>query len=531
MKDWTADLTSASTADAEVAERPTGPLVFAFVKSKLPTPSAVLVELRNPLVRNGHLLTLSSGLTALLGLVYWTAAAWTYDAATVGRNNAAVSMMMLVAAIAQLNLYSALIRFVPTAGSRTRRLVAGAYLLTGCAALVVGTGSVMLVRLVSPGTDFFAGSLAPSMFVVATVGYTFFVIQDGVLTGLRRTGVVPLENFLFAVLKLAMVVALASAMPQQGIFASWTVSLICVVLAVGVFLFFGAIPRRERNDDHADTLPPVRQLTRFVAFDYIGEICAVGAMTLMPIFVIAVLGAEQSAYFAIAWLIAYSIHQISLNMGSSLVLESSVDQSQLTGYVRHVLAHTSKLLLVIVIFVLITAPYLLGIFGHSYRQADGTLRLLCLAAVPHLLVATGLSSARAQRRMGLVVGIQVMQCVLALPMTWFLLPIMGMAGAGLAWLVTQSLIACGLLIRRDLWLTLGRTVPAADDASGPRPPTPGDVDRAHSDQGLECENCAPKRVRRFARSEERLTNPGAGNAPVADLGIDRAGVLDDESGL
>ena len=465
MRDWWPDLTSESAAEAdrsvlEAADRPTAPLVFAFVKSKLPTPSAVLAELRNPLVRNGHLLTLSSGLTALLGLAYWTVAARFYDAAALGRNNAAISMMMLVAAIAQLNLHSAMVRFVPTAGGRTMRIVAGVYLVSSGVALVVGALSVLLIRFVSPRTDFFEGSLAPSMFVVATVGYTIFVIQDGVLTGLRRTAVVPLENFVFALLKLVVVVALAAAMPHQGIFASWTVCVIAVVLAVSVFLFTRAIPHR-RNNDRADTLPPFRQLARFVAFDYIGEISAVAAMTLMPVFVISVLGAEQSAYFAIAWLIAFSIHQINLNMGSSLVVESSLDQSALAGYARHVLTHTSKFLILIVLVVLVAGPYVLAIFGPDYRQADGTLRLLCLAALPHLLVTVGISSARTQRRMGLVLGIQLMQSGLAIPMTLLLLHFMGLAGAGLAWLITQSLIAGGLLIRRDLWLTLGNTVPAA----------------------------------------------------------------------
>jgi O-antigen/teichoic acid export membrane protein len=76
---------------------------------------------------------------------------------------------------------------------------------------------------------------------------------------------------------------------------------------------------------------------------------------------------------------------------------------------------------------------------------------------------TAISSARAQRRMGLVVWIQVAQCLLALALMWLLLPTTGMVGAGLAWLVTQLVIACGLLIRRDLWLK------PAPGRSGPSP--------------------------------------------------------------
>lgn len=428
-----------------------------------PTPRvrALLDDARNPLLRNGHLLTLSSGLTGLLGLVYWTVTAWKYDEATVGSNSAAISMMVLVAAIAQLNLSSAVVRFVPSAGHRTKQLVAGVYVVSGCIAVVVGTCSLKVVGLVSPQTDFLDGLAAQAMFVFATVTYTVFVIQDGVLTALHRTAMVPLTNLVFVLAKLALVVLLATAMPWHGIFASWALALGGLVLAVGVFVFGWAIPRHERNlPEGADVLPPGRHLAHFIAFDYVGEICAIAAMTLMPILVISVLGAEQNAYYSIAWFIAYSLHQVSFNMGMSLVVESSVNQSALAQHVRHVLSHTIWLLGIAVATIWLVAPVLLGVFGQGYRDADDTLRLLALAALPNLVVVTAISSARAQRRMWLVLMAQVTQCALALPLAWLLLHRMGMVGAAVAWLAIQSIVAIVLLIRRDLWWTFesGTTV-------------------------------------------------------------------------
>jgi O-antigen/teichoic acid export membrane protein len=430
----------------------------ASVKSKLrsaaPTPSTVVRGLRNPLLRNGYLLTLSSGLTAVFGFGYFAVAAWKYDAATVGSSSAAIAMMTMVATIGQLNLSSAVVRFVPAAKRRTKQLVAGVYFLSGCVTLVVAVGSVMLVRLISPDTNFFAESLAQAMFVFGAIAYSIFVIQEGVLTALRRTALVPLQNFVFVVAKLGLVVVFAAVMPRHGIFASWVLAQGCIALAVGVFLFGWAIPRHQRNAaDAADTLPPIGQVVRFVAFDYIGAICSVASIGLMPILVIAVLGPEKNAYFSMAWVIAFGVHQINYNMGTSLVVESAEDQSSLALQARHILAHTSKLLVVIVLALLLSAPYVLGLFGHSYREADDTLRLLALSALPHLVVVTAISSARARRRMGLVVWIQVALCLLSLALMWLLLPIMGMTGAGLAWLVTQTVIAGGLLVRRDLWLS------------------------------------------------------------------------------
>ena len=127
-------------------------------------PRAFVRDLQNPLLRNGMLLAVSSVLSALIGFGYWAVAARNYDTAAVGSNSAAISMMMLVAAIAQLNLSSAMARFVPTAGRRTMRLVAGAYVTCGCVALVIAVGAVLAVREITPGTTFLDSTGAQVLF-------------------------------------------------------------------------------------------------------------------------------------------------------------------------------------------------------------------------------------------------------------------------------------------------------------------------------------------------------------------------------
>jgi O-antigen/teichoic acid export membrane protein len=413
----------------------------------------VLRVLQNPLLRNGHLLTLSSALVALMGLCFWTLAAWKYDAAAVGSNSAAVSLLTLLVSISQLNLCSTVVRFVPAAGRRTTTLVACVFVAAGCVAAVVGICAVLLVGVVSPGAELFGGSAAKAMFVVATVACTIFIIQEGVLTGLRRAALVPVTNCGFAIAKMVLVTLFAAAIPYDGILAAWALSAVGIVVATTVYLFVKAIPGHLSDPTRATGgLPPRRRLVRFVALDYLGAVCSVASLTLMPIMVMTELGAEQNAYFSMAWLVACSIFAINVNMGASLVVESSVDQSHLARQARHVLSHTGKLLLIVVMVVLVAAPYLVGIFGESYHQADATLRLFALAALPHLVVMMGISSARAQQRMGLVLWCQVPQCVVGVPLTWLLLPVVGMAGAALAWAITVSVIAGALLIRRNLWL-------------------------------------------------------------------------------
>jgi O-antigen/teichoic acid export membrane protein len=426
--------------------------------------NAITQGWRNPLLRNGYLLTLSFGLTGLIGLGYWMVAARLYDPATVGSNSAGISMMMFIGAIAQLNLSSVMVRFVPIAGQRTRRLVAGAFVVSGCLGVVVGVASVAAVRFVVPDSDFLTGIAPMAMFIASIVLYSVFVIQDGVLVGLHRAELVPLKNVAFGIAKLLLVVALAAVMPFHGIFASGVLALAVLVLAVGIYLFARAIPRHCRVND-TDNLPPVREIGRFVAFDYVGSIASIGSIDVVPILVIAVLGAEQNAYFAVAWLIAYTLQLLNTAMGTSLVAVTATDPSQLSHSVRHVLAHTAKLLVPAVALMMATAPILLGLFGREYQAATATLQLLALSAIPNLFVSTAISSARVQRRLGFLLSIQLGLCVVVLTLTWLLLNEVGLIGAGLAWVITQTLAAGGLLLFRRRWLSVGSGEQVGDHAS------------------------------------------------------------------
>lgn len=419
------------------------------------------VALANPLLRNGHILTVSSALVAVTGLGFWTIAAWMYDASVVGSNSAAVSMLTLLVSISQLNLSSTVVRFVPAAGRHVKALIASVLVVAGCAALVVGVCAVGLVHLLSPGATFLDGTAARAIFIVAAVASTIFVVQEGVLASLRRTVLVPVTNFLFAVSKLGLVVAFSTTLPSHGILAAWALSAAGVVIVVNVFLFARAIPRQQRIAKEPVGFPALRQLLRFVVLDYAGAICSVAAVTALPMLVVAMLGATQNAYFSMAWLIGTAIFQVSMNMGISLVVESSADQSDLARHARNVLVHTGKLLVVIVVVIVVGAPYLLGIFGPDYRAADGTLRIFAVSALPHLVVMTGISWARARRRMAIVLLAQIPQAALTIPLAWLLIPVLGMEGASVAWLITISLIACGLLVGRKTWLTVADEAPTA----------------------------------------------------------------------
>jgi O-antigen/teichoic acid export membrane protein len=110
---------------------------------------------------------------------------------------------------------------------------------------------------------------------------------------------------------------------------------------------------------------------------------------------------------------------------------------------------------------------LLNVFGEAY-STEGTalLRWLSLATIPNVLVVVALGLARVQNRPLFIAAIQGLLGVMTLALTYILLNAFGVAGAGLAWLISQT-IGAGLVGVWLIWLRQRRSaVQVAADSSG-----------------------------------------------------------------
>lgn len=420
---------------------------------RLPWPAIARRALSNePLLRNGHLLAASSLLTSVLGAGYWTLATHIYDPATVGRNYAAISAMLLLAGIGQLNLSNILVRFVPAAARRTRSLVARAYLAAVALTMLLTIGFVLLIPDLAPELGFLRHPVLGVCFILATAGYGLFAMQDGVLTGLRRPDWVVLENAVFAVVKIAAILVPALVAAESGILLSWVLALAVAIIVTNTFLFTREIPRHTTAPANIPAKAAAPN-AGYIIGDYLGSLFWFAAITLPPLLVLDTLGPAQSAYFSLTWVIAYTLYLVSANMGSSLVVESATDPAHLARNCTRILTHTGALLTAGVLALGIAAPEILGVFGPDYAQhSTGLLRLLLLSALPNLVVATAVSICRARRRIRTAIAILAAVCVTALGLTVLLLPVLGIAGAGAAWLIAETAVAIPLLLRPAAWL-------------------------------------------------------------------------------
>ena len=416
----------------------------------------VVAHLREPLFWNGYALILSSMATSLLGLVYWGVAARAYNAEIVGTNTATMSGLQLLSLLAQLGMVNVANRFIPTAGKATAKLVLIAYAVAVTAALLAGLVFLSGITIWAPSLAFISSNPVLAMcFIGATMGWVIFVIQDAVLVGLRQATWVPIENIVFAVAKIALLIAFVSFIPDYGIFASWVIPSILIIIPTNILIFRYLIPRHVRDTAARTIEIKVGALFRFITGNYLSTLIWNSTVTIIPLLVFSRVGAETSAYFYLPWTIAFALHLVCTSLNMSFLTEVVSDNAKLSSYSFRTWSQTLLILIPAVIVIEVGAPFILQLFGNSYASGGATLlRLLTLSTIGYSFTAHFLEISRARQRNRDAFIVQAVLCFIILSLGYIFLGIWGITGLGIAWFIAHTAVGAYLAVTKlsYIWL-------------------------------------------------------------------------------
>lgn len=404
--------------------------------------------MNSPLYRNGYALITSGGLSSVLGLAYWILAAHRYPPQVVGRDSAIISTMLLISGISHLNLDAALVRFIPIAGDQSRKLILICYAVATSVSLILSLIFTLGVHYFFNDLGFLSFTFGFVLaFILSITAWGVFYLQDSILIGLREAVWVPVENIAFAVAKILLVVAFAHLMPDFGIFGSWTISGILLILPVNALIFLKLLPRHSIGNKARSSYLRGRSLARYVAGNYAGSLFFLASTTLLPVIITSQVSARANAHFYLAWIISTALPLISLNLSTSLTVEAAIDVQSLSLYCYRIAVLIFRLLVPSVVIIVVGAPFLLLLFGSEYRiEGSSLLRLLALSSLPNVLVVLYLSIARVQDRAGSVAVVQGILCALILSGSLLLLRPLGVTGVAVAFLSAQVIVATGVMV-------------------------------------------------------------------------------------
>lgn len=479
-----------------------------------PTPSRgrwAFAALRDPLYRSSYALLANAAATTAVGIVYWAVAAHFYDRQALGRSAALVSALILVSSFTQLNLANTLPRFIPRAGRSAGKLIAYSYGASSCAALIGGLAFVMLLPRLSPQWQFVDDSMPLAVaFVAAAVVWGVFALQDVALLSLHRPVLVPVENSVYGVCKLLMLVSIAWALPATGIFISWVIPLAITIPAVNWFIFHRYL--KERDSAVVPGGLSVRQVVRFASVDYLGGVLSQAYGNMLPLLVLSTLGAAADGSFYIAWTIASGLTLVAANFGTSLLVEGAAAPHLLAKLTRGVLARCVAITSLGAVLLLLAARPILDIYGSGYAaHAASLLALLSVGTIPSCLVAVAISLDRIAGQVGRATLTRLILTVLVLGGGWLLLRKIGIDGVAFAWGGANLVVA---LARFPTIIGATRQRTGQAPASRPLAESPPAV-QVHSQSPRLLRNPAAGRHRAGAPRADRAERPGRFPPPLA----------------
>jgi len=380
----------------------------------------------------------SSGGVAAFGVVFWATAAHLATTQEVGRASAEIAAMMLLANLAQLSFTTIFDRFLPVTGNLTGVFVTRAYAMCTFAALA----AALVYMSAGFGHGFIPSPLGwRALFVAAVILWTIFVLQDSVLTGLRATRWVPVENILFSISKIVLLPAFLLVTSSQGLFLAWTVPVVAATAAVNWYLFQKRIPAHEALKPSSEKFPSTRELISLGIGQYATSLVSTLRTSIVALVVFARLGPVAEAHFYLPALISSGgVGVLLWNLVTSFLVEASTDPKELRQHANVTIRAGIVVLVPSITVGVAFAPEILRIFGESYATHGTTLlRMLLLALPGTAITAFYYSMAWLDRRVWWLAGWGLVSTAIYFAVQLAFIGHFGILSAGIAMLVSSGL--------------------------------------------------------------------------------------------
>jgi O-antigen/teichoic acid export membrane protein len=407
-------------------------------------------HISSPLYRNSLFLMANVVVTTGLGFFFWMVVARFYTEAEVGLGAAIISAMTLFALVGKLGFDAALIRFLPKA-ERPVEMINSCLTLSGIVALVAAGIFLAGLNIWSPALSFITQNV---MFVLAFVFFALCwalsVLMDSIFVAGRRAEFVLSKNVIISVLKIPLPMVMVLFFRAFGIVSSWGIA-IAIAIVISLFLFVPRVQNAYRPVPKLNSAL-IRGVWRYSAGNYLYGLLSAAPGLILPIMIVNILGAEQNAYFYVAWMIAGLLGAIPVTVSTSLFAEGSRFEEELEANVRRSFKFIFLLLIPVLILVVALGKWLLLLFGASYSaNALGLLWILAASGLFAGVNSVYMTILRVKQRIKELVLIAGLVTTAVLVASYLITPTTGIIGIGYVWIAAQGLVSVYVILAIKPW--------------------------------------------------------------------------------
>ncbi len=418
------------------------------------------------LVRNSVYMMATTVVTAGLGYVFWAFAAHAFSKQEIGLGSAVISLCTTAALLTSLGPCATLIERLPASegSSAWTAVLMRICLVTAGVTVVVAVAIVPVLRTFSQYGPFF-GTMLPALLAVAgAASWTLVDLFGAVFIAARRAGrLLSIQAFVSASKVLLVFPFAAVGASAAGVVGAWvasamigvSVGVVWLIPQMGLGRRLGHQTRRRMGDapdrrprpairwsrraqHRRPSAPPSKASMRRMAGQHLTSVGGTLTPLLLPTAVVLRLGATANAYFYITWMVGGAFFMVSPSVASALFAEGMRVGSDL----RDVTARAMKVIVMLLVpamaVMIVGGRLVLGLFGASYATAGyGLLVLLAASALPDAVSNVAVAICRITNRLGYSTMLNLGILIATLAAAWVLMPSLGIAGAGAAWLGAQ----------------------------------------------------------------------------------------------
>jgi O-antigen/teichoic acid export membrane protein len=400
---------------------------------------------------NSGLLVVNTLGGSLFGYIFWIIASRLYSPAELGIGAALISAVAILSNLGDLGLGISYIRFGPMTRDRGDSFLNTTILAVLCSTLCFTLLFLVFVPIFMPELNMNNNpSWIELAFIGVTLSFSTAQLLDKFFIAFESNQYSLVRILIANLIRISGLIALS---PSNGA--------INLVIAVGsgacitslaVIKFY--VPRfvpgyRFRISMN---LSLIWDKVRYSLSNFLSQFLWSAPPLLYPITILIILGKEANAHFYINWMIANVLFIIPYAVSTSAFASASIPGGVSDQLFRRILFFTLAGLIPLVIAFSSLSDFLQGVFGDTYVNESQLLFYLLLSVFPYSFNTFVLVKFRILQNNRGVILFSLTIASLSLILTSVFSANLGLDGAGIGWLVGQSIGAViSIILYRKFW--------------------------------------------------------------------------------
>jgi O-antigen/teichoic acid export membrane protein len=384
-------------------------------------------------------------------MIFWIIAARLMAPVDIGFATAIISVATMIIYISRVGLDTGLVRYLPTANDKSS-MYNTMLIITLLLAIGISIVYILGIDLFSYSLNFLSDTVLAAIFLFYVAFMSINMSQNSAITALRRADLLLIQNSVLGIRILLLF--FIAALGLTGILLSFGISYAAAFVVGSIILSRNNIVIFPKVQ-----LSSIREFFKFSFGNYLAGIFAIAPITILPIVIIEQLGADQNAYFYIAYSISSFLFAIPNAVSMSLFIEGSYERPIRDNAIRSI-KFIILLLLPSILAIMLFGNSILSLFNSEYAaQSINILKLLAIASLFTIVPTIYLAIKKIQKDLKKITYLSFIQSSIIVVIGYLLLPEYGISGIGYAWIIAgicMNLVIAFLIFKNDRWIGLIR---------------------------------------------------------------------------